>query len=1013
MTNLIAQTLPATILALLISNTCHAYSGTVDNDLNGSVDVISGYHYLGASTCDICHTDAFYSAAGGLTWSFSNNVNVAHGSTATYSVRASSSPAVRNGFNLAAYAPPYTFNTDRLLGSFSSPGTGVQLYNDEVAHTAPQAANFNWSFGWTAPDTLGSYRFYVCINQVNNDGKAYRILAPLDPTADGAPICGNRTLNVINNAPNAVNDSPATSATLDVSESGSFTNFNVCNNDTDTENDAISYVSSTALAGLTGTLTHGTGCNFSYNTNSTLEALDTGETDTGTFTYTIQDTYGSSYQDTATVTIRVNGANDAPIAVADSITVNEGGTATTLDSTASSALTNDSDVDIEPLTAALVTNVSNGSLTLNSDGTFSYTHNGSETTTDSFTYRAYDGIAYSNTVTVSINITPQNDRPVANNDSGNANEGAAVTIDLLGNDTDSESSPLTIVSLSSATNGTVSDNGDGTVTYTHNGGESTSDSFTYYAYDGVFASLAPATVSVTVTPVNDPPVITSSAVSTATESSAYIYTLTVTDPDDTNNGSNLVYSLSGEPAGMSVSTTGVVTWTPPQTNIFNSVVGPITIQVADGGEDGAIPDTQTFSITVNPPDADSDVIADYNDNCVNVANNDQADIDSDNIGDVCDGDPDGNGLLDTYLEYAVTQGSRTGSIIFQDTNVRVTANLAVAGSGSETYDWSATDSAILAAQTSLSGNILDFNPASLALGVYNIDVTVTDDGSTTHNTLLLNLLAASSPPLTSTDTDGDGLADDDGAEGYADDDNDGVPNLFDDTADTTLLPTQSADFNTLRYLQSDAGTKLSLGTTATAAGHFGAIINTDDLTTFGGTNGTGTTLNTNAGYTAISEYFDFIITGMTVGGTTRVVLPLSTNIQYGAIYRKFTPTAGWNDFVVDSSNTISSAISTGGICPAPGSSDYLPGLIIYNNCVQLTLVDGGPNDADGEQNGVIRDPGVVVVPTVTTSNSVNTCTATLFNNCPEQGGSIGFIKLWYLFIMLSVLAAIRLRRQHI
>ena len=699
--------------------------------------------------------------------------------------------------------------------------------------------------------------------------------------------------------------------------------------------------------------------------------------------------------------------------MADSITVAEGGTATLLDSTASNVLTNDTDVDVETLTAAVVTNVSNGSLTLNSNGTFNYTHNGSETTTDSFTYRANDGTANSNTVTVAITITPQNDRPVANNDSGTVNEGRLVVIDLLINDTDTEFDPLTIFSLGSASNGTVTDNGDGTVNYTHNGGETTSDSFTYYAHDGVFASLTSATVSITITPVNDAPNLTSTAGTTATEFSGYSYQVAVTDPDDSNNGRNLLFSLNGEPKGMAVSTTGLITWTPAVTGIFSNVIGPITVTVADGGENGAAPDSEIFSITVSPPDADGDVVADYNDNCVNAINADQTDTDSDTIGDVCDGDPDGNGLLNTYLVFTVMQNGN-GSIVFQnDGDVRVTADLAVAGSGSETYDWSRTDSAVLAVQTGLRDNDFIFDPRNLPLGVYNIDVTVSDDGSTTHNTVLINVLAATAPLLTTDDTDGD--LTDDVTEGYADADNDGVPNYLDDSSNREFLPTQSLNLLTTRNLQSSTGTFLALGDAAIAAGHYGAVISAADMVNFGGAYGTSTLIAVDAGHTQISEFFDFTVSGLTVGGSVRVVLPLSTGMQPGAIYRTFTPFTpvyGWQSFVVDPNNGIASASSVGGICPAPGSSAYdLNGLNQYADCVQLTLSDGGPNDADGEFNGIVRDLGVVVIPTASTNNTGPACLATTFNNCPEQGGSIGLLQPLFMLLMLPTLFAYRLHRK--
>jgi len=66
----------------------------------------------------------------------------------------------------------------------------------------------------------------------------------------------------------------------------------------------------------------------------------------------------------------VNPVNDAPVAVADSITVAEGGIATVLDGGASSILSNDTDAENDPLTAILVTAPANGVLALNSNGTF-------------------------------------------------------------------------------------------------------------------------------------------------------------------------------------------------------------------------------------------------------------------------------------------------------------------------------------------------------------------------------------------------------------------------------------------------------------------------------------------------------------------------------------------------------------------------------------------------------------------------------------------------------------------
>ena len=77
----------------------------------------------------------------------------------------------------------------------------------------------------------------------------------------------------------------------------------------------------------------------------------------------------------------------------------------------SGTLSNDTDANGDDLTAILVSDVSNGTLTFNSDGSFSYTPNADYNGSDSFTYKANDGIDDSNTATVTITVTAVNDAP--------------------------------------------------------------------------------------------------------------------------------------------------------------------------------------------------------------------------------------------------------------------------------------------------------------------------------------------------------------------------------------------------------------------------------------------------------------------------------------------------------------------------------------------------------------------------------------------------------------------------
>ncbi len=98
-----------------------------------------------------------------------------------------------------------------------------------------------------------------------------------------------------------------------------------------------------------------------------------------------------------------------PVTSADGYTVNEGNTLTV--NAASGVLAND--VSASAMTATLGTNVSNGTLTLSADGSFVYTHNGSETTSDSFTYFATNGTGTSAAVTVIIVVTAVNETHIA------------------------------------------------------------------------------------------------------------------------------------------------------------------------------------------------------------------------------------------------------------------------------------------------------------------------------------------------------------------------------------------------------------------------------------------------------------------------------------------------------------------------------------------------------------------------------------------------------------------------
>ncbi len=138
----------------------------------------------------------------------------------------------------------------------------------------------------------------------------------------------------------------------------------------------------------------------------------------GNLTYTPDANYNGSDQilyeisdgeltDQATLAITVNPVNDAPIAVADALTVSAG-----LEGSGN-VLENDVDVDLpnDSLVAELVSGPQNGSLVFNADGSFVYQHDGSPNMTDSFTYRVVDAAGASDEAVVSLTIEEQSDGP--------------------------------------------------------------------------------------------------------------------------------------------------------------------------------------------------------------------------------------------------------------------------------------------------------------------------------------------------------------------------------------------------------------------------------------------------------------------------------------------------------------------------------------------------------------------------------------------------------------------------
>ena len=355
-----------------------------------------------------------------------------------------------------------------------------------------------------------------------------------------------------------------------------------------------------------------------------------------------------------------------PFADSDSLTVIKGGTATQLDHGQMSVLYDDQADSGNPLQATTVARPQHGSFTLNSNGTFTYTHDGSEARGDFFTYRNHDGLQSSNLATVTISILPINAPPVAQDDTLLVLRGETATTlvggatSLLANDSDPDDATLSAAVLTNPQHGTLTLNSNGTFTYHHNGDSATSDSFTYRALDGfgaadsatvtiTIADEAPLTFNKTVSIEGIKPRCTTVAEMKVPVGTTIVYCYTVRNNNTqavtshslvdshlgqllTNAAFNLApgatYSTTFTQT-LSVTTTNVATWTaivaPAETNLLAPLA--ITAQKA-----------ATVRIAGPKDDSDNDTIPDNLERA--------GDIDGDNIPNFLDTDADGDGVGD-------------------------------------------------------------------------------------------------------------------------------------------------------------------------------------------------------------------------------------------------------------------------------------------------------------------------------------------------------------------------------
>ena len=430
-------------------------------------------------------------------------------------------------------------------GDFTLNSDGSYTYTVDTANAAVIA--------WQSGDAVLTETFSYTIS----DGNGGTDTATITVNASGQ-----------NDAPTAVDD------TINVTVGTPATGNVVTANDTDPDSDPLTV--SAIAGGSVGSAITGTYGDFTLNSDGSYTyTVDTANSDviawqsgdavlTETFSYTISD--GNGGTDTATITVNASGQNDAPTAVDDTINVTVGTPATGNVVTA-----NDTDPDSDPLTVSAIAGGSVGSaitgtygdFTLNSDGSYTYTvdtanaaviawQSGDAVLTETFSYTISDGNGGTDTATITVNASGQNDAPTAVDDTINVTVGTPATGNVVtANDTDPDSDPLTVSaiaggSVGSAITGTYGDftlNSDGSYTYTvdtanaaviawQSGDAVLTETFSYTISDGN-GGTDTATITVNASGQNDAPTAVDDTinVTVGTPATGNVVTANDTDPD--------------------------------------------------------------------------------------------------------------------------------------------------------------------------------------------------------------------------------------------------------------------------------------------------------------------------------------------------------------------------------------------------------------------------------------------------------------------------------------------------
>jgi Ca2+-binding RTX toxin-like protein/serine/threonine protein phosphatase PrpC len=435
--------------------------------------------------------------------------------------------------------------------------------------------------------------------------------------------------------------------------------INALANDSDADGDALT------ITGL-GQAQNGTAV---LQNNQILYTPKANWSGNDTIAYTVSDGKGGTA--TGQVQVTVNPINDAPT------TTDDAATATRNTPVSINVLANDGDADGDTLALKAVTQAANGSVAI-SNGQVIYTPRSGFTGADSFTYTATDGKGGDTIARVNVTVNAPgagaqqaqlqavaqgaNAVPIARADSATTAEDRAVTINVLANDTDANNDALTLNGVGTPTNGTaVIQNNQ--IVYTPKADWSGTDNFTYTVSDGK-GGFSVSQVQVSVTPVNDAPIVAADAASTTAGKTVTI-NLLANDRDP--EGDTLSVKSVGQGANGSVFVLNNQAVYTPKPNWSGTDTFTYTATDGKGGDTvGQVTVTVTSTNTAPVAAGDSYKLPNRLPISLNVLGN----------------DTDANG--DTLTLSSVTQGQK-GAVAIQNGRVSYTPAPNATGTDSFTY----------------------------------------------------------------------------------------------------------------------------------------------------------------------------------------------------------------------------------------------------------------------------------------------------------------------------------------